>query len=236
MRRTLLTAITLSALALGTGTGLTSPASAAKEKVDAEVTLYSMVELPGDESGPYWDDPRTQEALEANAKLKPKKVRIDGTLDENEQEQVLTEAAEAAMTQWEAELSQASGASDIPGDVGTQAYDQVSGNCGWSSIRLDDAFGTYYAYVKARFSIIRPGFAYRTNIHVWDTAWNDFSEWNFPETGNLNGATSWWDDFTFRVDESGAKYGATLNRADVYTSNGTWCHSGNPTVDNVQIF
>lgn len=42
-------------------------------------------------------------------------------------------------------------------------------------------------------------------------------------------------DFHFDVDESGQRYGASLNRADVYVGDDTWCSALGPRVDNVTI-
>lgn len=135
---------------------------------------------------------------------------------------------------WNSHLSEFDQRSN--GGMTPQAYDSRTGNCGWSSILLVDASGYLDAYVKGTFSVKWPATVYRTNINVWDTSWRDFTEWNFPETGNLNYATSWWDDFRFDVDESGEFYGAKLDRGDVYIpSRNNWCVTAGPTVDNVQI-
>jgi len=94
--------------------------------------------------------------------------------------------------------------------------------------------------VTAKFQINRSGWAYRTNEHIWDPRWTDFSDWNWPETGNLSGTSSWYDDFTFNVDDRGADYDGELNRADVWTTGGpngsTWCYAINPKVTAVVIW
>jgi hypothetical protein len=111
---------------------------------------------------------------------------------------------------------------------------RVYGSCGWSEVTLSNATGDNIGYAGSRFVINRPGYAYRVNVHVWDTAAFDFSTWDFPDTGNLGGGTSYSDYFTFRVDENGY-YGAQLNRGDVYVGGASWCSTGRPRVDDVHI-
>jgi hypothetical protein len=111
---------------------------------------------------------------------------------------------------------------------------RVYGSCGWSEVTLSNATGDNLGYAGSRFVLNRPGYAYRVNVHVWDTAAFDFSNWDFPDTGNLNGGTSYSDYFTFRVDENGY-YGAQLNRGDVYVGGVNWCSTGKPRVDDVHI-
>lgn len=225
--KSIVTAVLAAALI---STLVSSPGSAASNKSDRVAVLHPMMVLNGDESGINWDDPHNQATVDAVSKLKPKKVRLDGSLTFAEQEALITEAGESAVIQWQTELDQQAGDSTV------NKTQRIYGDCGWSEITLQDAFGTYVAYAQARFSINRPGYAYRVNVHVWDTYWGDFSTWDFPDTGTLNGGRSYSDDFTFRVDESGQKYGAKLNRGEVYVGGNNWCYTGVPTVDSVTIF
>ncbi|WP_448070777.1 hypothetical protein [Georgenia yuyongxinii] len=111
--------------------------------------------------------------------------------------------------------------------------DEWRGNCGWSSITLNPGWGAGYSlYVKGTIALNKPGYAYRTNIMVFSSAATDFLVWNYPETGSLNGGSSWWDDFTMTVPTM-QKYGASLNRAEVYVGNNTWCYTLGPHVDGV---
>lgn len=111
---------------------------------------------------------------------------------------------------------------------------RVYGNCGWSEVSLSNATGDDIGASGSRFVLNRPGYAYRVDVHVWDTADFDVSSWDFPDTGNLDGDTSYADSFTFRVDENGY-HGAHLTRGDVLVGGFTWCTTGRPRVDDVRI-
>lgn len=123
------------------------------------------------------------------------------------------------------------------GTVTPKATDTKYGNCGASTLEFRDAIGMYYTgYVDVRWVTDWAGTAYRVNTHVWDTSAFDPSAWNYPATGNLNGSRFYRDDYYVNVDESGAKYGAKMDRGEVYIpSKKQWCYTKGPSVDNVTI-
>lgn len=213
MRRAPVVAVCVVAAFLGSAGG--SPAHGETTVADRTVTVAPVVGVVGSKSSP---DPSALRDAEQVVARSARTVRLSGTASQQAAQlrSLRAKAREASV------------------DSFRSATARVTGSCGWSEITLEDTSAYKGAYVKGRFSINRPGYAYRTNIKVWDTAALDLSEWNWPETGNLNGGTSWWDDFTFTVDEAFEFYGAQLSRGDVYTSKG-WCTTGRPKVDGVLI-
>ncbi|MGH8893516.1 MAG: hypothetical protein ACRDWY_09475 [Actinomycetes bacterium] len=149
-----------------------------------------------------------------------------------EQEAYFDEQIAAAQQEW----AEASSAENSDGGFSTSAAEDTEyGNCGWSSIRMSNWNGKYRGWFLVKIGLNWSASTYRTNVHVWDTSWSDFSNWDFPRNGVL-GSRNYWNDRTFYVDESGAKYGAKLNRADFYIpTKGKWCHTAGPKVDNVRI-
>ncbi len=159
-------------------------------------------------------------------------VTVTVPVDSNDTERVA--AVEGAVQRHRTKLKEqgTKGAGASP-----QKSQKVYGSCGWSYINFADTSGTRRAYVKVQWGTNAGGTAYRANVHIWDTAWNDFSTWDFPDTGNLNGSRFYSDDFTMLVDEAGAYYGAKLSRGDVYIpSANKWCKTRGPSVDNVRIW
>lgn len=225
--------VAVMASVLGSIVGLVPAASAVAAKprtAEETVELVPMVELWGDQEGIDWNDPRNTEVLNAAKKLRTVKVRVSADASPADRFKALDAEGTKAEVDWQRQLdNQMRSARDAKSQT-------IYGNCGWSSITLQDSGPSYEAYVKSAFSINKPGYAYRTNVHVWDTSALDPSAWDFPDTGNLYGATSYWDDFVFDVDERGASYGAKLDRGEVSTSSGTWCYTGVPQVDNVIIY
>lgn len=193
-----------------------------------KVVLFPMLSFASPESGPDAD------AIAGADAMATELGAITATLPagtEAEQEAALQVAGADANAKWKKKLEQIQSTN---GGGETAKTSRIYGDCGWSEITLQNATGDNIGYVQARFQINRPGYAYRVNVHVWDTAWNDFSEWDFPDTGSLYGGTSYEDSFTFRVDENNY-YGAKMNRGEVYVGNNTWCYTGVPTVDDVWI-
>lgn len=177
-----------------------------------------MVFVPGDASGP--DPMAVAEVREAAAALVPVEVP-DGLTDEEETRFIANEASELVSD------------GELGGDLITPfATNTVVGNCGWSSVTLEDVSGIYVGYYQGRFGLDRPGTTFTMNEHVWDPSFWDFSSWVWTDTGNLGGGTSWSDSFTFSVDAQ-TNYSAELD-GEVYVGNG-WCITTGAQVNNVFI-
>ena len=178
-----------------------------------------MVFVPGDASGP---DPAAVLEARQTATM-PTVVKIPSGLSEEEEGLFIEKKA--------GELAGEAKVSD--GLMTPNSTSTVTGNCGWSSVTLEDAWGTYVAYYKARFGLNRPGTTFTMNEHVWDPSFWDFSNWVWTESGNLGGGSSWFDDFTFSVDAQ-TTYSAELD-GEVYVGDG-WCMTAGAQVNDVRIY
>lgn len=218
-RRTLVSSASVGVLTALIATQGTVAAVAEEAESPSVALVGQMVFVSGDESGP------DAEALKEvrDTAVAPVAVEIPESLtDEEEVEFIASKAGELAND-------------EDPGESGSitpLATDTATGTCGWSSVTLQDAFGTYVGYYQARFGLNRPGTSYTMNEHVWDPSFWDFSSWTWTETGNLGGGTSWSDDFTFTVDDQ-TTYSAELD-GEVYMGNG-WCITAGAQVNNVHI-
>lgn len=204
----------------------TSPAQAAPtgQKLSAAVVLLEPMVVYASEGQPWPDAADRTAAEKAADKLAAVRVELPAQ-SADQRRQALDAAGKKADAGWRAALKR---------KMTTHKTARVYGSCGWSEVSLSNATGDNIGAAGSRFVINRPGYAYRVNVHVWDTAAFDFSTWDFPDTGNLSGGTSYSDSFTFRVDENGY-YGAQLTRGDVYVGGANWCSTGRPRVDDVHI-
>jgi hypothetical protein len=200
----------------GSGSALGSPV----EEEQAETALIGqLVFVPGDASGP---DADAVEAARESGGFRTT-VDIPAGLDESEEIALIEDA-----------VSEVTSSTHGPGkdEMSTDATNTVTGSCGWSSVTLQDAFGTHVGYYQARVGLNRPGTTYTMNEHVWDPALFDFSSWSWTDSGSFGGGTSWSDDFTFNVDSS-TTYSAELD-GEVYVGNG-WCITAGAQVNSVSI-
>jgi hypothetical protein len=188
-----------------------SEANAAPKKASVTVSATQMLFIPG-------GAPTGAQRAEASKQG----VRVTFTVPEGTPEATIN-----------TQISQKLTAAKVARGVAPMLTSTVYGDCGWSSVTLSDAAGHYGAYYTARFALTMPANTYVMNEHVWDPLWYDFSDWRWTETGGLSGGTSWFDSFTFSVDDAGRGYSAELD-GDVDVFNGYFVTTG-AQVDNVWI-
>lgn len=213
---------------------LAPSAVAGEKKLPAKrVVVQSAVIVSGDAAGPDPQDPTVKAA--ARGKYQPAEVSFTvpaGTAKAQKK------AEKEAMDRAQAELTRRAEDSSGKGgtEVTTQAFAEIGGNCGYSAVSLTDFEGYETASVMAGINLFYPFYAYRVNVHVWNTsAWDGWDK-DLPRTGNNSGAQQWGWSWRIQINDSGDKYGAKMNRGEVYLGNDRWCYTGEPKVDNVKIY